>query len=87
MLTLVKAIKGQCEELKQRDRAFNDLFFTAVSKVRQSTGVFLQLAKRKYKYSKSDESKIYQQAINPHFWKINNRILVSYILNLDSHDK
>ena len=35
MLTPVKAIKGQCEELKQRDRAFNDLFSTAVSKVRQ----------------------------------------------------
>ena len=35
MLTPVKAIKGQSEELKQRDRAFNDLFSTAVSKVRQ----------------------------------------------------
>lgn len=35
IFTPVKAIKGQCEELKQRDRAFNDLFSSAVSKVRQ----------------------------------------------------
>jgi hypothetical protein len=35
MLTPIKAIKGQCDELKKRDKAFNDLFSTAVSKVRQ----------------------------------------------------
>jgi hypothetical protein len=35
MLTPVKAIKGQDEILKQRDKAANDLFSTAVSKVRQ----------------------------------------------------
>ena len=40
MLTPVKAIKGQCEELKQRDEAFNALFSTAVSKVGQPIGAF-----------------------------------------------
>lgn len=35
MLTPVKAIQHQCQELKQRDKAYNDLFSTAVSKVRQ----------------------------------------------------
>jgi len=35
MLTPVKAVKGQDETLKQRDKAANDLFSTAVSKVRQ----------------------------------------------------
>ena len=40
MLTPVKAIKGQCEELKQRDKAFNTLFSTAVSKVGQPIGAF-----------------------------------------------
>ncbi len=35
MFTPVKAVKGQCEGLKHRDRAFNDLFFTGVSKVKQ----------------------------------------------------
>jgi hypothetical protein len=40
MLTPVKAIKGQCEELKQRNKAFNALFSTAVSKVGQPIGAF-----------------------------------------------
>ena len=35
MLTPVKGIKGQTEEIKQWDRAANDLFSTAVSRVRQ----------------------------------------------------
>lgn len=35
MLTPVKAVKGQDEALIQRDKAANDLFSTAVSKVRQ----------------------------------------------------
>jgi hypothetical protein len=35
MLTPVKAVKCQSEELKQRDKAANDLFGTAVSTVRQ----------------------------------------------------
>jgi hypothetical protein len=35
MLTPVKGVKGQSEELKQRDKAANDLFSTAVSRVRQ----------------------------------------------------
>jgi hypothetical protein len=40
MLTPVKILKGQSEELKQADRAFNELFSTAVSKVRQPTEAF-----------------------------------------------
>ena len=35
MLTPVKGIKGQSEQEKQRDKACNDLFSTAVSKIRQ----------------------------------------------------
>jgi len=35
MLTPIKGIKGQSEQEKQRDRAFNDLFSTAVSTVRE----------------------------------------------------
>ncbi|HAQ20520.1 MAG TPA: transposase [Prolixibacteraceae bacterium] len=35
MLTPVKAVKGQDEALKQRDKAANDLFSTAVSRIRQ----------------------------------------------------
>jgi hypothetical protein len=35
MLTPVKGIKGQAEVIKQRDKAANDLFSTAVSTIRQ----------------------------------------------------
>lgn len=35
MLTPVKAIKGQPEVIRQRDKAANDLFSNAVSTVRQ----------------------------------------------------
>jgi hypothetical protein len=35
MLTPIKDIKGQPDELKQRDKAYNDLFSKAVSSVRQ----------------------------------------------------
>lgn len=35
MLTPIKAVKGQSERERQSFRAYNDLFSTAVSKVRQ----------------------------------------------------
>ena len=35
MMTPIKGIKGQCQEIKHRDKAANDLFSTAVSRVRQ----------------------------------------------------
>jgi hypothetical protein len=35
MMTPIKGIKVQCQEIKSRDKAANDLFSTAVSRVRQ----------------------------------------------------
>jgi hypothetical protein len=35
MMTPIKGIKGQCQEIKNWDKAANDLFSTAVSRVRQ----------------------------------------------------
>ena len=35
MMTPVKAVKGECQEIRNRDKAFNDLYSKAVSKVRQ----------------------------------------------------
>jgi len=35
MMTPIKGIKGQCQEIKNRDKAANDLFSKAVSRVRQ----------------------------------------------------
>ena len=37
MLTPVKGVKGQPEVIKQRDKAADDLFSTAVSTIRQPT--------------------------------------------------
>ncbi|MFV7237025.1 transposase [Flavobacterium sp. ZB4R12] len=35
MMTPVKAVKGECQEIRNRDKAFNDLYSTAVSRIRQ----------------------------------------------------
>tara|TARA_R110000868_G_scaffold67582_9_gene200448 strand:- start:12886 stop:13788 length:903 start_codon:yes stop_codon:yes gene_type:complete len=35
MMTPVKAVKGECQEIKNRDKAANDLFSVAVSRIRQ----------------------------------------------------
>ena len=40
MLTPVKAVKGECQEIRNRDKASNDLYSTAVSRVRQSIESF-----------------------------------------------
>lgn len=34
-MTFVKAVKGECQEIRNRDKAFNNLYPKAVSKVRQ----------------------------------------------------
>ena len=49
MLTPVKAVKGESEVEKQRNRAFNDLFSTAVSKVRQPIESFFNCLNEKTK--------------------------------------
>ena len=53
MLTPVKGIKGQAEEIKQRDKAFNDLFSAAVSKVRQPIEVFFNWLNEKTKIQRA----------------------------------
>jgi len=40
MMTPVKAVKGECQEIRNRDKAANDLYSTAVSKIRQSIESF-----------------------------------------------
>lgn len=41
MRTPVKAVKGECQEIKNRDKASNDMYSTAVSRVRQPSNPFL----------------------------------------------
>ena len=43
MLTQIKSIKGQTEQEKQRDKAYVDLFSTAVSTVREPIEITIQL--------------------------------------------
>jgi len=53
MLTPVKAVKGQSEEQKQRDKAYNDLFSTAVSKVRQPIESFFNWLEERTKIQRA----------------------------------
>ena len=53
MLTPVKGIKGQTEEIKQRYKAFNDLFSCAVSKVRQPIESFFNWINEKTKIQRA----------------------------------
>ena len=53
MLTPVKGIKGQTKEIKQRDKAYNDLFSTAVSKVRQPIESFFNWLNEKTKIQRA----------------------------------
>lgn len=53
MLTPIKGIKGQTEEIKQRDKAFNDLFSCAVSKVRQPIESFFNWLNEKTKIQRA----------------------------------
>ena len=53
MLTPIKGIKGQTDEIKQRDKAFNDLFSCAVSKVRQPIESFFNWLNEKTKIKRA----------------------------------
>jgi len=53
MLTPVKGIKGQTDEIKQRDKAFNDLFSRSVSKLRQPIESFFNWLNEKTKIQRA----------------------------------
>ncbi len=53
MLTPVKGIKDQAEEIKQRNKASNDLLSAAVSKVRQPIEAFFNWLNEKTKIQRS----------------------------------
>lgn len=55
MLTPVKGIKGQSDQEKQRNKAFNDLFSTAVSKVRQPIESFFNWLNEKTKIQRANK--------------------------------
>jgi hypothetical protein len=53
ILTPIKGIKGQTEEIKQRDKAFNELFSSAVSRVRQPIESFFNWLNEKTKIQRA----------------------------------
>jgi hypothetical protein len=53
MLTPIKGIKGQTDEIKQRDKAFNELFSCAVSRVRQPIESFFNWLNEKTKIQRA----------------------------------
>ncbi len=55
MLTPVKAVKGQTEIEKQRNKAADDLFSTAVSKVRQPIESFFNWLIEKTDFQKASK--------------------------------
>ena len=55
MLTPVKAVRGESEVEKQRNKAFNDLFSTAVSKVRQPIESFFNQLNEKTKIQEAQK--------------------------------
>jgi hypothetical protein len=59
LFTPVKALKGTPDCLKLRDWAADNLFSTAVSKVRQPIESFFQLANRTFKHPECKQSPFY----------------------------
>ena len=57
MLTPVKAIKGLSEQEKQRNKAYKDLFFAAVSKIRQPIESFFNWLNEKTKIQRAHKVK------------------------------
>jgi hypothetical protein len=55
IFTPVKAIKAQCEAIKQWDKAYNDLFSAAVSKVRQPIESFFNWLNEKTTIQKAQK--------------------------------
>ncbi|MDR2691543.1 MAG: transposase, partial [Dysgonamonadaceae bacterium] len=57
IFTPVKAIKGQSEQEKQREKAYNDLFSSAVSKVRQPIESFFNWLNKKTNIQRAQKVK------------------------------
>lgn len=58
MLIPVKEIKAQSDEEKQRNKAYNDLFSTAVSKIRQPIESFFNWLNEKTKIQRANKVRL-----------------------------
>lgn len=85
MLTPVKAIKGQSEQERQRNKAYNDLFFTAVSKVRQSIESFFNYLNEKTNIQRAHKVRSIAGLLVYIRWGKWPSHYLSNFLNTDSH--
>ena len=85
MLTPVKAVKGQTEVEKQWDKAADDLFSRAVSKVRQPIEGLFNWLIEKNRFSKSKQSKIDKGTDGACVWQNCRCLYKLNFLTLDSH--
>lgn len=84
MLTPVKAAKAQCEELKQRDGAFNALLCAAGSKVRQPIESFFNGLEQKTAIQRAMRVRSTKRLLVHFFGKL-AMFFLFYLLILDSH--
>jgi len=81
MLTPVKGVKGMSETLKKFDRAANDLYSKAVSRVRQPIEALFNWLIEKSDIQKASKVRSTRSCV----WKISCGFYYSNILTLDSH--
>ncbi len=85
MLSPVKAVKGMPEVIKQRIKAANDLFSTAVSKVRQSVEAIFNWLIEKTDIPKASKVRSTKGLMIHAFRKISRCIYYISYLTIDSH--
>ncbi len=85
MMTPIKGIKGQCQEIKNWDKAANDLFSTAVSRVRQPIESLFNWLIVKTEIQKASKVRSNKGLLIHLFWKNCSCLYLLNILTLDSH--
>jgi hypothetical protein len=85
MLTPVKLVKGEDSSIRQREKAYRDLFGKAVSSVRQPVESFFNWLNEKNRNPRGTKSKVNKRINGTHVWKNRSSIHFSNFLTLDSH--
>ena len=84
MFTPIKLVKGEAQCIRQREKAYRDVYSAAVSKVRQPVALFFNRLNEKPKSKRLKKSG--HQRINcTCLWKDCSSFYFSYFLTLDSH--
>ena len=84
MLTPVKAVKGMPEVLKKFDRAADDLYSKAVSKIRQPIEALFNWLIERADIQKA-QGQIHKRTDSTRIWQTRGGLYNTNILTLDSH--